>query len=505
MTGRARSRSVWMDVEVAPAARPLDRDTTVDVVVIGAGIAGLSTAYELSLRGRSVAVLDRGDIAGGMTARTTAHLAPVCDDGLSALLSMRGKILAQRFHHSQSEAVDRIEQIQRENDIDCDFRRLDGVLFPASEEDVSVLEEEAEAAAEIGVAVTRTTGIPFAGGAETPCLRYPRQAAFHPLKYLRGLCGLIVDGGGALHPGSTVTEIAETQQGVEVTLATGRRLRAGAAVVATNAPINDRLAIHTKQAPYRTYAMAFALPGGLLADALYWDTLDPYHYVRINPGADGDVLIVGGEDHKTGAADDAPRRFEALESWMRERLPQLGAELTRWSGQVMDTLDYCGFIGRNPGNQRIFVATGDSGQGMTHGVAASLLLPDLIMGRPNPYAEVYDPSRKPIKAATTYIRENATVAKNFAEYVAPGERASAEELAPDQGAVVRSGLSKVAAYRDAQGTLHLRSAACTHTGCHLHWNSFEACWDCPCHGSHFAPDGSVLNGPAIADLARVQE
>lgn len=505
MTRTSRSRSIWMDVEVAPDAQPLTRDATVDVVVIGAGIAGLSTAYELCLRGRSVAVLDRGSIAGGMTARTTAHLAPVCDDGLSALLSMRGETLAQRFHRSQEEAVDRIEQIQRENGIDCDFRRLDGVLFPASEEDLSTLDDEAEAAAEIGVAVTRSTGIPFTGGAATPCLRYPRQATFHPLKYLQALCSAIVERGGVLHPHSTVTEIAERQQGVEVTLSSGHRLRAGAAVVATNSPINDRLAIHTKQAPYRTYAMAFAIPAGLIEDALYWDTLDPYHYVRINPGAGGDVLIVGGEDHKTGTADDAEKRFASLEQWMRERLPELGRELTRWSGQVMDTLDYGGFIGRNPGNQHIFIATGDSGQGMTHGVAASLLLPDLILGQPNPYAEVYDPSRKPIKAVTTYIQENATVAKNFAEYVAPGEIGSAEELAPGQGAVLRSGLSKIAAYRDPKGTLHMRSAACTHTGCHLHWNSFETCWDCPCHGSHFAPDGVVLNGPAIADLAHAEE
>lgn len=500
----SRSRSIWMEIDVAPEAQPLTRDLTVDVVVIGAGIAGLSTAYELSLRGRSVAVLDRGSIAGGMTARTTAHLAPVCDDGLSALLSMRGEKLAQLFHRSQEEAVDRIEQIQREHDIACDFRRLDGVLFPASEDDLSTLDDEFEAANTIGVAVTRSTGIPFTGGAATPCLRYPRQAAFHPLKYLRGLCTAITARGGQLHPHSTVTEITETESGVEVLLASGHRVRAQAAVVATNSPINDRLAIHTKQAPYRTYAMAFALPSGLVPDGLYWDTLDPYHYVRLNPGTEGDVLIVGGEDHKTGTADDAEQRFAALEHWMRERLPELGAELTRWSGQVLDTLDYCGFIGPNPGNQRIFVVTGDSGQGITHGVVASLLLPDLILGQPNPYSEVYEPTRKPLKAATTYLQENATVAKNFAEYIAPGEIGSADELAPDQGAILRSGLSKIAAYRDREGTLHQRSAACTHTGCHLHWNSFETCWDCPCHGSHFAPDGSVINGPAIADLAKAE-
>jgi Rieske Fe-S protein len=277
------------------------------------------------------------------------------------------------------------------------------------------------------------------------------------------------------------------------------------AVVATNAPINNRFALHTKQAPYRTYAMALKLPRNALEDALYWDTLDPYHYVRLHPiSKTQQVLIVGGEDHKTGESDDGERRFKRLEAWIRRLVPEAGAVTHKWSGQIMDTIDYCGFIGRNPGDSRIYVATGDSGQGMTHGAAAGLLIAGAIAGQQPKWAAVYKPSRKPVAGIGSFIAENITVVKNFAEYVAPGEVNNFEKLKRGQGAIVRQGLAKVAAFRDRSGKLHLRSAACSHLGCHVHWNSLEECWDCPCHGSHFGVDGTALNGPAISSLAEVQ-
>lgn len=501
---REQSRSVWMDVQVAPAAAPLSENTKIDVAIVGAGIAGLSIAYELTLRGRSVLVLDRGPIAGGMTSRTTAHLAPICDDSLAELLSMRGQELARGFQASQSAAVDRIEAIQRDLAIDCEFRRLDGILFldPASAQ--SILDDEVSAAGAIDVEVERGSGLPLETLQDRPFLRYPDQATFHPLKYLRGLAEALQKNGARLHPFSAVEEISEDQSGVHLRLASGLTADASYAVVATNSPVHDLFALHTKQAPYRTYAMAFEIERGTLADALYWDTEDPYHYVRLTSGADGkDVVIVGGEDHKTGQADDAPARFAALESWIRTLLPDLGPELHRWSGQVMDTLDYGAFIGRESQRERVFVTTGDSGQGITHGVLASLIIPDLIDGKDNPFAAVYDPSRKPLKAATTFVTENSTLATNLAQYLMPGELASVDELEAGQGAIIRDGLTKIAAYRAEDGTLYQRSAVCSHLGCHLQWNSLERCWDCPCHGSHFAPDGSVLNGPAIMPLAEV--
>lgn len=502
---RERSRSVWMHVEVAPEAAPLEEDHSTDVAVVGAGIAGLSIAYELVLRGLSVVVLDRGEIAGGMTARTTAHLAPICDDSLSELLSMRGQDLAKAFQTSQSAAVDRIEAIQAELEIDCEFRRLDGILFLDPESEESVLDDEVSAAKDIGVTLKRGKGLPLRTLEDRSYLRYPAQATFHPLKYLRGVASALTDKGARLHPYTAVVEVKEENDRVELKLLSGHTVTARHAVIATNSPIHDLVALHTKQAPYRTYAMGFEIETGTLDDALYWDTEEPYHYFRLTSGDDGkDILIVGGEDHKTGEADDAHARFAALTSWIKTLVPELGPERYRWSGQVMDTLDYCGFIGREAGSERILVSTGDSGQGITHGIVASLLIPDLILGQENEYVAVYDPDRKPLKAATTYVSENITAVKNFAEYLAPGELASIDELEAGQGAIIRRGLSKVAAFRTEDGDVIEKSAACTHLGCHLHWNSFEMCWDCPCHGSHFAPDGTVLNAPAIGPLADVE-
>jgi Rieske Fe-S protein len=258
-------------------------------------------------------------------------------------------------------------------------------------------------------------------------------------------------------------------------------------------------------APYRTYAIAFVVKRGELPDALYWDTEDPYHYVRTQPGADeNDFLIVGGEDHKSGEANDGVQRFARLESWVRPLIPALGEVTHRWSGQVLETMDYAGFIGRDPGSDHIFVSTGDSGQGITHGVMGAMLNASLIVDGKSPWADVYAPSRKPIGALGNYISENVTALKNFSEYIAPGEISSFDELKPGEGAILRQGLKKLAAYRDSDGTMHLRSAACTHIGCHLHWNSFEICWDCPCHGSMFDVDGTPLNAPAIADLEKIE-
>jgi glycine/D-amino acid oxidase-like deaminating enzyme/nitrite reductase/ring-hydroxylating ferredoxin subunit len=504
--GDERTRSVWMDCEVAPRSSALERSATADTVVIGSGIAGLSTAYELALRGQSVVVLDRGAIGMGMTARTTAHLAPVCDDSLDSLVGRRGVDVARKFQKSQEAAVDRIETIQNEEKIACGFRRLPGYLFPARPDDAPVLDKELEAAGKLGVRVADCKGLPFAGKSRVRTLRYERQGTFHPLQYLRGLAAALQRRKGRLHGDTAVMEVEEDKSGaVTVKTANGRTVKADAAVVATNSPINDRYALHTKEAPYRTYAMAFRVPRGTLEDALYWDTLDPYHYVRLHPASTRtETLIVGGEDHKTGEADDADKRYRSLERWIRRLVPDLGKETHRWSGQVMDTIDFSAFIGRNPGNRNVYVATGDSGQGITHGAVAGLLLADLITAGRSDWEAVYEPSRKPLRGAATFVSENLTAVKNFAEYIAPGEISSVDELKPGRGAILRRGTKKIAAFRDDDGELILRSAACTHLGCHLHWNSLERCWDCPCHGSHFAPDGSVLNGPAIYPLAEIE-
>ena len=288
--------------------------------------------------------------------------------------------------------------------------------------------------------------------------------------------------------------------------ATGKKVKAKHAVIATNGPINDRGEMTDKMAPYRTYAMAFTLPRGSLPDALYWDMGDPYHYVRLHPGAGKmDYLIAGGADHKSGEADDGEVRFEAIEAWIRQLVPDLGNEVHRWSGQVLDTMDYCGFIGRSPGSENVFVATGDSGQGMTHGALAGLLIHDLISTGSSPWEAIYDPARKTPSGVLNYVSENITALKNLAGKPVPDGLRSTDDLRPGQGGIVQRDGGKVAACRDLAGKLHLLSAACTHLGCEVRWNSTEQCWDCPCHGSQFAPDGAVLNAPAIAALGKATQ
>jgi glycine/D-amino acid oxidase-like deaminating enzyme/nitrite reductase/ring-hydroxylating ferredoxin subunit len=494
-----------MDVEVAAGARQLEGDQSADTIVIGSGIAGISTAYELAISGQKVIVVDRGAIAGGITARTSAHLAPLCDDLTSAMIKLRGEDISRLFYESQAAAVDRIEEIQNEEGIACDFRRLEGYLFQALDTDSQIIDDELDAVRKVGAPVDRLVGVEALAGCERQhVLRYPRQATFHPLKYLRGLAASIEARGGVFYAGTVVRDITE-QNGLVLVKTDRGNLTAKAAVVATNSPIIDRFALHTKMAPYRTYAMALEIRRGALPDALYWDTLDPYHYVRLQPGEGRtDYLIVGGADHKTGEANDADVRFEALEAWTRNLIPKAGDVAYRWSGQVLDTIDYAAFIGRNPGNDNVYVHTGDSGQGMTHGGVGALINSALILGGPARWTDVYEPSRKTPAAIGNFLKENATVAKNFAEYLAPGELSSVDDLRPGCGAIIRHGLTKMAAYRDERGNVYTRSAACTHIGCHLHWNAFETCWDCPCHGSHFAVDGTAINAPAISPLAKAE-
>ena len=356
---------------------------------------------------------------------------------------------------------------------------------------------------EVGAPVDRLMGVPFNGCENRHVLRYPRQATFHPLKYLAGVAKACH--GVTFFANSPVEEVSEEDGVVKVKTAQGA-IRAKHAVVATNSSISDRFAIHTKTAPYRTYVMAFEIERGALPDALYWDTEDPYHYVRLQPGpGQTDYVLVGGEDHKSGMADDADDRFGKLEAWARSLISALGKETHRWSGQVLETVDYAGFIGRDPGGSNIYVAMGDSGQGLTHGVIGAMLNTGLILGEDHPWKDLYAPSRTPLKAAKNFVVENTTAIKSFAEYVAPGEIGSLDELKPGHGAIVRRGLEKIAAYRDFDGGLHLNSASCSHVGCHLHFNSFETCWDCPCHGSMFNVDGYPINAPAIGPLGKIKE
>jgi glycine/D-amino acid oxidase-like deaminating enzyme/nitrite reductase/ring-hydroxylating ferredoxin subunit len=501
------STSVWMEHSPSVEAPPLKQDASADVAVVGSGIAGLSAAYELSRLGRSVIVIDRGGIGTGMTARTTAHLATELDDYYHELIRVRGEDEASRYYESMVSAVNRIEAICREEGIDCDFRRLDGYLIPSEEGGGDVLEQEFQACRTLGVEAEWADNAPMPGLDTGRCLRFPNQGRFHPTRYLAGLARAIAARGGRFHDDTAYVNHREEDGGVVIETEGGAKLRAGAAVFATNSPVNDKVALHTKQMPMRTYAVAGRVPRGSVPDVLVWDTLEAYHYVRLQElNETEDWLIVGGEDHRSGQAADMDARIGALAEWTRRRYPDFGHVEHSWSGQVMEPIDFMPFSGRNPGNENIYVHTGDSGQGITNGVAGALTIVPLILGEDSRFAELFEPSRKSFTSTPSlmeFAEGQAGVVKNLAEHLGPGEIGSAEELAPGEGGILREGLSKVAVYKDLDGRVIRRSAVCTHVGCVVHWNPFERCWDCPCHGSQFSPDGEVLNGPALTPLAEV--
>jgi len=506
MQGSGSTKSPWMDTAPMPQANANARTVRPDVIVVGAGIAGVTTAYLLQREGRKVLLLDDGAPGDGETGRTTAHLSDVLDDRFAEMERIHSEGGARLAFQSHNTAIDTIERLVREENIACDFVRIDGWLMLAPGQDPDSLDREREAAFRAGhVNVDKLDRPPAPVSHPGPCLRFPSQATFHPLKYLAGLVRAFQARGGDLATGVHVTSVGQDADKAWVSFGDST-LEAAAVVVATNSPISDLFAIHTKQAPYRTYAIAARVDKGAVPNALYWDTRDPYHYVRLQPMAGHDLLIVGGEDHKTGEARDMEERWARLEEWTRVHFPMAGAVQHRWSGQVLEPFDGLAFIGRDAGRgDRVFIATGDSGMGMTHGTIAGLLICDLVLGRENPWAMLYDPTRQMTGTLGEYLRENLDVASQYLHHVMPAEVKSESEIAPGTGAVTRRGTRRIAVYRDEQGQLHRRSAVCTHLKCIVHWNPAEKTWDCPCHGSRFAVDGTVLNGPASAPLAAADD
>jgi glycine/D-amino acid oxidase-like deaminating enzyme/nitrite reductase/ring-hydroxylating ferredoxin subunit len=498
-----------MATQDVPPFASLDQNISTDVCVVGAGMTGLTTAYLLRREGKRVVVLDDGPILSGETERTTAHLVSALDDRFFELERMHGKDGARLAAESHSAAIDRTEAIISAEGIPCDFQRLDGYLFVPPGESTEILDRELDAARRVGLTVEAIERAPFPAFDTGKALRFANQGQFHPLKYLSALAQAIVRDGGLIF-GHTHAAKIEDGSPARVETQNGRTILTGAVVVATNTPVNDRVTMHTKQAPYRTYVIGARVPKGSVPRALYWDTSDPYHYLRLqtvrnrSTGTEHEVLTVGGEDHKTGQAENMEERFTRLESWARERFHVETVEY-RWSGQVMEPMDALAFIGRNPGDKNVFIATGDSGNGMTHGTIAGILMTDLIAGRANPWAELYDPSRKPSRALGEFVRENLNVAKQYKDLVTAGDVSDDDQITPDSGAVLRRGVKKVAVYCDDAGEHHECSAVCPHLGCIVSWNSVEKTWDCPCHGSRFDPYGGVVNGPANKDLAKIEK
>ncbi|HXK39222.1 MAG TPA: FAD-dependent oxidoreductase, partial [Candidatus Paceibacterota bacterium] len=385
--------------------------------------------------------------------------------------------------------------------IDCDFSRLDGYLFEAEDNDDD-LDEELETAHRLGLTqiemVERAAVKEFDTGR---ALRFPNQGQFHILKYLSGLAKIIEQNGGRLFSSTRAVEW-KGEGSPQVKTGDGRIVTAGSIVLATNYPIMSKM--FAKLPAYRTYAIGVRIPKGSVEKVLLWDTGDPYHYIRIQEEDGYDVLIVGGEDHRTGQANNGEERFQNLWKWTAARFPSAEKVLHKWSGQCFETHDGLAFIGRfSEDEPNVYLITGDSGMGMTHGTIGGMLVSDLILGRDNAWAEVYDPSRLATQSIVEAVPEVIKSTIPYVDKITPGDVSSVDEIGKGEGAILRDGMSKIAVYRDEEGKLHKYSAKCTHMGCVVRFNSSEKTWDCPCHGSRFKATGEVYSGPAEERLERI--
>ena len=497
-----------MGAEDVPLYQSLDSNLDTEMCIVGGGLAGLMTAYLLAGEGRRVVILEAGVLAGGETSRTTAHLAYALDDRYYELERLFGKHRARLAGQSHRQAVALIEDIARRDIPNCEFTRVDGYLFAPPGESKAEVVREYEAAREAGLSVELMDRSPLASFDTGAVLRFPNQGQFNPVRFVSGLAKAIIQMGGAIYTGTRVKDVSGGARGIVETVK-GHTVQADAVVLATNTPIHDNLTIHAKQSPYRTYAISAPIPWDAVPRALYWDTLDPYHYVRLKSahtpaGRNGsDTLIVGGEDHRQGQSENENLHFEWLEQWTRDHFP-IGDVASRWSGMVYEPADSLAFIGRDHVERNVYLVTGDSGHGMTHSAIAAMLITDLIAGRKNAWEELYAPSRLNSQAAGEYLRDNAEVALQLTRWLTPGDLDTADDIAPETGAVIRSGLGKHAVSRDRYGSSFEVSAVCPHLGCIVSWNSAEETWDCPCHGSRFDARGAVLRGPATDDLERVE-
>lgn len=496
------SRSLWSRRPRPSYATELADHTAVDVCVVGAGMAGLSVAYELSRQGARVVVVDQGPVGGGETGRTSAHLTSALDDRFYELERRHGIDSTRLAATSHATAIDLIENNIRTLGIECDFERVNGYLFAAAGRPADELERELAAALRAGVDVTQVacTPLPFGTG---PALVFPRQARFEPLAYLDGIARAFVAKGNAIH---TDVHAIGVEQGNDapcrVILDGKRAIHCAAVVDATNAAFTSNVRLPLRQAPYRSYLITVELTSEPVPDALYWDTGDPYHYLRVARDVDGrELLLVGGEDHRVGQDEHPADRWNALERWIRERMI-VGEVVDRWSGQIMEPADGLAFVGRSPDADNVYLVTGDSGHGLTHAVIAGVVIPELIAGHEHPWAALYEPRRSVLKHAVgTMVRENASAAVQYADWLGGGDVDDLDAIPRGHGAVVRRGVHLIAVYRDDRGIIHERSARCPHMSAVVQWNEAERTWDCPAHGSRFDGCGRVLHVPAISDLA----
>jgi glycine/D-amino acid oxidase-like deaminating enzyme/nitrite reductase/ring-hydroxylating ferredoxin subunit len=498
MTAPRLNRPLWLE-SAETRYLPLAGDLDVDVAVVGAGITGVTAAYLLARDRVRVALLERGGVGHGATGYSTAKLTVGHGLVYRDLVQTLGVDTARGYAASNDEALEQIATIVKERGIDCDFERASNYVYTETQAEVPRLERELAAvrAAGIDAALATETDLPFRIRA---AIRIDGQAQFHPWKYVSALADLVVAEGGHVHELTRATGVTSGRPCVVQT--PGGSVRAGHVVCATQLPFLDRGFFFARAHPQKSYVVAGPVDGA--PRGMYISAEEPTRSIRSTPGPDGSrLLLVAGEGHRPGTEQDTRVRYGRLERFLADRFD--GAAATyQWSTHDYMPVDGLPYIGPLwPGDDRILVATGFAKWGLTKGALAASMLADRILGRPNPWAKLYDSTRVDVRHSVRgFAQGNAEVGLRFVRdrlRPRPG-RAQAEGLAPGEGAVVRVGGRQYAVSRDDDGRLHTLSARCTHLGCIVGWNRADRAWECPCHGSRFAADGTLVQGPATADL-----
>ncbi len=497
-------KSLWQDTAPAEVSGggtfPYD---ILDVVVVGGGITGLSTALALRNAGLTCMVAEAKNIGFGTTGGTSAHINTVLELSYDRMISKFGEERAKLVAAGAVEACERIRELAQLHAPGCNWSEQDAYLFAQDEKQAEELDSIVAGTQAVGLPVSFVDHVPFPRPF-TKAARFGGQAQFHPTRYLHGLAAAYRAAGGVLVEDCRVLQVDPKDEALEVTTERGT-VRARHLVYATHIPPGVNI-LHFRNAPYRSYVLSARirleseLPAGLV-----YDMEDPYHYYRTED-VDGDrLLIAGGCDHKTGHEEDTEKKFRELEAHVRS-LFSVEAVTHQWSSQYFEPADGLPYIGKLPmSDERIYVATGFNGNGMTLGTLASLVLTDLITKKGSRYEEVFDPARVSVVAGfMNFVKEAVDVVGHLVAAPFPAKgMPELDELKRGEGRVVQHDGRSMAVHRDEAGKLHALDPACSHIKCTVAWNGAERSWDCPCHGSRFSVDGEVLTAPSRKPLQRL--